>query len=62
MFYSRTQNINTGKPWSEMDLRDVRDYASTMTISQLADYLCRSEQEVVNKLKELTLPSRDERP
>jgi hypothetical protein len=46
-------NLNTGKVWSEMDLRDVRDFAPVMTISELADYLCRSEQEVVDKLKEL---------
>ena len=56
MGYSTQPNINSGKPWSEMDLRDIRDYARTMTISQLADFLCRSEQEVVDKLKELTLP------
>jgi hypothetical protein len=52
MYYSSTQNINTGKAWSEIDLKDIRDFASVMTISQLANYLCRSEQEVVAKLKE----------
>jgi hypothetical protein len=55
-------NINTGKNWSEMDLQDIRDFAPVMTISELANYLCRSEQEVADKLKEITPPSRHERP
>jgi hypothetical protein len=59
---AHTLNMNTGKGWSETDLQDIRDFAPIMTISELADYLCRSEKEVADKLKEITPPSRDERP
>jgi hypothetical protein len=50
-----TQNINSGKGWSEMDLQDIRDFAALMTPTELADYLCRSEREVVAKVEELGL-------
>ena len=61
-YYSATTNVNTGTPWSAMDLDDIRDYAPVMSIAELADYLCRSKAEVAAKLDELKLPSRDERP
>ena len=52
----RTQpNINTGKVWSEMDLTDMKDFAPQMLAKELADYLCRSEEEVIAKAKELGL-------
>jgi hypothetical protein len=49
-----TQNINTGKARSEMDLEDIRDFAPVMTLAELADYLCRSEEEVEAKLNSLS--------
>jgi hypothetical protein len=48
-------NINTGKPWSEMDLQDIREFAPIMTSQELADYLCRSEEEVIAKVEEMGL-------
>lgn len=40
-------NINEGKPWSAMDLKDLHDYAATgASVEWLADYLCRTEDEV----------------
>jgi hypothetical protein len=30
-------NLNTGKPWSEMDLADMREFADKMTTKKLAD-------------------------
>jgi hypothetical protein len=48
-------NINTDKPWSEMDLKDLREFAPIMTSEELADYLCRSEEEVIAKVEELGL-------
>jgi len=47
--------MNTGKSWSEMDLQDIRDFAPLMTPAELADYLCRSEAEVVAKVEEMGL-------
>jgi hypothetical protein len=52
MYYSNTQNINTGKEWSQIDLDDIHGFAAVMTLSGLADYLCRSEDEVAVKLEE----------
>jgi hypothetical protein len=48
-------NINTGKPWLELDIQDIRELAPLMTPSELAYYLCRSEQEVVAKVEEMGL-------
>jgi hypothetical protein len=33
MGYSNKPNINTGKDGSDMDLKDIRDFAPVMTIS-----------------------------
>jgi len=38
-----------------MDVDDIRDFASRMTLAELADYLCRSKGEVAVKLEELKL-------
>jgi len=47
-------NSNEGKPWSRMDLADLR-YASAhgRSVADIADFLCRSEQEVREKIAEL---------
>ena len=45
-----------GKSWSEMDLEDLRhsiDYGDTF--AQAASFLCRDEDEVRQKAKELGL-------
>lgn len=45
-------NINEGKRWSKMDLNDLRDYAATgASVEWLADYLCRSVEEVREQMK-----------
>jgi hypothetical protein len=44
---------NTGKPWSEMDLQDLKDFRGTMTLEQLAEYLMRDIDEVKAKIAEL---------
>jgi hypothetical protein len=53
MQYGRP-NLNEGKPWSEMDLVDLRNsLAFGRSVADIADFLCRSEQEVHNKIAEL---------
>ena len=34
-------NLNTGEPWSEMDLEDALRLAHGKSIEELADFLCR---------------------
>jgi hypothetical protein len=47
-------NLNEGKPWSEMDLVDLRNaLAHGRSVADIADFLCRSEQEVQEKIAEL---------
>ena len=53
-------NLNTGRPWSEMDVADLRDFAPKMTLSVLADYLMRNRKEVAAKLADLGLAARTE--
>ena len=38
-----------------MDLTNMKDFAPQMSAKELADYLCRSEEEVIAKAKELGL-------
>jgi hypothetical protein len=45
---------NEGKPWSEMDLKDLDDFKGIMTIEELASYLMRSVEEVEAKIAELS--------
>jgi hypothetical protein len=52
-------DANSGKPWSEMDLEDLRfslDYGNT--IVDAARMLCRDEDEVRQKAQELGLVER----
>jgi hypothetical protein len=62
MQYGRP-NLNEGKPWSEMDLVDLRNaLAHGRSVEDIADFLCRSEQEVREKIAELDLlPSKAKR-
>jgi hypothetical protein len=52
------QDLNDGKPWSEMDLFDLRNsLAYGRSIEEVAGFLCRSGtvEEVRRKAKELRL-------
>jgi hypothetical protein len=47
-------NLNEGKDWSEMDLTDLKNaLAFGRSLEDIADFLCRSEQEVREKIAEL---------
>jgi hypothetical protein len=49
-------DANSGEPWSEMDISDLThslDYGDTF--AQTASFLCRDEDEVRQKAKELGL-------
>jgi hypothetical protein len=47
-------NINTGKPWSPFDLRDLQDGIDDGTpVTELADFLFRDVAEVEAKIAEL---------
>jgi hypothetical protein len=49
-----TSNINTGTPWSDFDLEDLRYWlAAGEGAEQIADFLCRSVEEVRAKTAEL---------
>ena len=53
MQYSKP-NLNEGKPWSEMDLVDVRNSLTHGgSVAEIAEFLCRSEREVHEKVAEL---------
>lgn len=45
-------DLNSGKPWSQMDLNDLRDYAKGGP-DWLATYLMRDREEVREKLEGL---------
>jgi hypothetical protein len=50
----REPNLNEGKPWSEMDLVDLRNAIGFgRSVEDIADFLCRSEHEVRQKIAEL---------
>jgi hypothetical protein len=47
-------NLNAGKPWSEMDLADLRNNLDHgRSIEDIADLLCRSVEKVRMKVAEL---------
>ena len=49
-------NLNSGKEWSEMDIEDLASsLAYGRTVAEVADFLCRDEDEVREKMKELGL-------
>jgi hypothetical protein len=46
--------INAGKPWSAMDMADLFDFHETgSSVADIADYLCRSVEEVQAKIDEI---------
>jgi len=56
---SNRPNINEGKPWSEMDLVDLRNSVAHGTpVAEIPDFLRRSEREVQEKIAELGLSQR----
>jgi hypothetical protein len=47
-------NLNTGEPWSEEDIRDLRwGVSHRETVDRTADFLCRRELEIRDKAREL---------
>jgi hypothetical protein len=47
-------DINSGKPWSEMDLRDLKlELQQNRTIAEIAEFLCRDVEEIEAKIAEL---------
>ena len=49
-------DANSGEPWSEMDISDLtNELAHGRTFPQTAIFLCRDEDEVWQKAKELGL-------
>jgi hypothetical protein len=57
------RDLNDGKPWSEMDIEDLRHAVeNNWTIEDTARFLCRitAVDEVEAKAKELGLPVRHE--
>jgi hypothetical protein len=47
-------HINSGKPWSAMDLEDLQDLlGQDEPIAEIADYLCREVDEVAAKVAAL---------
>jgi hypothetical protein len=46
-------NVNSGMPWSPMDLADPYDLVETTSVADIADYLCRDVDEVERKIASL---------
>jgi hypothetical protein len=46
-------DVNSGKPWSEIDLCDLADCLSlNQSVEEIATFLCRSRDEVRDKIAE----------
>jgi hypothetical protein len=48
-------DANSGEPWSEMDFADLTRSLAHGTVADTASMLCRDEDEVRQKAKELGL-------
>jgi hypothetical protein len=49
-------NLNSGKEWSDWDVEDLTSsLAYGRSVKETADFLCRDEHEVREKMKELDL-------
>jgi hypothetical protein len=49
-------DANSGEPWSEMDISDLtNELTRGQTFAETASFLCREEDEVRQKAKELGL-------
>lgn len=52
----QTHNIDEDKPWSESDVADLKICLEQKTpIPEIADFLCRREDEIEAKIRELGL-------
>jgi hypothetical protein len=52
-------DANSGEPWSEADISDLtNELARGQTFAETASFLCRDEDEVRQKAKELGLVER----
>jgi hypothetical protein len=52
----KNPNLNSGKPWSEMDTEDLRSFAlGGATAAETATFLCRDVDETSAKARELGL-------
>jgi hypothetical protein len=52
----RTMDANSGEAWSEMDISNLtNEIAQGRTMAETASFLCRDEDEVRGKMKELGL-------
>ena len=49
-------DANSGEPWSDADISDLKNELDHgRTVAQTASFLCRDEDEVRKKMKELRL-------
>jgi len=49
-------DANSGEPWSEADISDLKNELDHgRTVAETASFLCRDEDEVREKMKELRL-------
>jgi hypothetical protein len=46
-------DINTNKPWSEMDLSDLDKFLTSGKSVEVAEYLCNDVDEILAKIAEL---------
>ena len=55
-YYSDAHDTNDGKPWSEMDIADLKNHiAARATLKETAAFLCRSGtiEDVAAKAREI---------
>lgn len=55
------KDINDGKPWSDMDMEDLRTVCFGYTVARAAEFLCRSgtPDDVARKAREIGVNLRD---
>ncbi len=52
--FKNVEQLNAGRPWSELDEHDLRSaIADGRTSAEIAEFLCRPEREVIEKAREL---------
>jgi hypothetical protein len=52
----KSPDLNSGEPWSEMDIEDLRSFAlGGATAAETAKFLCRDIDETIAKARELGL-------
>ena len=54
--YSTRPNLNSGTPWSDFAIDDLKyGVEHGHSVARIANFLCRSEAEVAEKIQELGL-------